>query len=229
MTTLTVGHMNAHNRWPAARTLLRLRPDTAGWSEVQKLQAAMAKLAGYRVVVEPSRQGGGRGTSQEAPVLTRRKYPTLGRLTLQVSEDVPSALRVAPERWLTVHLFEHPLGAIAHFNIHPNAAVMGVDRDVARVQEYAESIRSLDRALTWAKGEGFKRLLTSDINFRDQPRDPAWSPYPMLEAHGLKVHHVSPIDIMAADRSLKLSHLKVLPERLTGTDHPAALATFTAA
>lgn len=225
--TLTVGHLNVHNYPKATRAVLRHRPDTVGLAEAHRLLPFLARFTGYRMVVDPTRQGGGRGTSQETPILTRKRLASLGRLTLQVSEDTHPS-RVGPARWMTVHLFAHPVGRVAHFNLHPNAAVVGHGLQVPRVREYAESIASLDRALIWARREGFHRVLTADLNYREAEVDP-WSPYRVLQRHGLAVHHHGPVDVVAADQHLALTHARLLPAADTGTDHPGAVVTLTPA
>lgn len=224
---LTVALLNvfAGNRNPARalQVLLGPKPDTVGINEGSRAIPLALKRRGYREFHGTGSSNDRRGP-KDTPILTRKVWPSLGAMALQVSEEV-QPVRIAPARWITVSCFRHPVGPVAHINLHPNAAVQDRDEELPRVREYRESMESLDRLLGFLKGEGFLTVVTGDMNFRPEPpaRRPDHSPYEVFARHKL-THRHDGLDVIAWPRKeLRLVRSVVLEKEATGSDHPGLM------
>lgn len=222
---LSVALLNVYvgNRTPrrALRVLTGPRPDTIGINEGYRIIPLLRARRGYRVFYgEGGREPRG---YKDTPILTRKTLPSLGTMALRVSERA-APLKLAPDRWVTVSCFEHPVGPVAHVNLHPNAAVQGRDEDVGRVREYAESMATLDRLLGFLSGEGFLPVVTGDVNYRPEPRArrAPHSPYEVFARHRLTFRNKG-LDVVAWPRELRLARAEVLTRDRTGSDHPGLL------
>lgn len=224
---LSVALLNVYagNRTPARalQALLGPKPDTVGINEGNRIIPLALKRRGYREFHGTGSANDRRGP-KDTPILTRKLWPSLGSMALQVSEQA-APVRLAPARWITVSCFRHPVGPVAHINLHPNAAVMDREETVPRVREYRESMESLDRLLGFLSREGFMTVVTGDVNFREQrpARRPSFSPYEVFARH--KLHHRNDgLDVIAWPRAeLRLVRSTVLARARTGSDHPGLL------
>lgn len=224
---LVVALLNVYvgNKTPrkAVRALVRTGADSIGINEGMRVLPFLRLRPRYRVIVGE----GGRSVRgfNDTPILTRKSLTSLGSGAFQVSEEVPASSRVAPDRWITVSCFRHRVGNVAHVNLHPNAAVQGRDDEVPRVREYAESMASLDRLLTFLSAEGFLPVVTGDVNYRPEPMGRRWehSPYEVFAKHKL-AHQNEGLDVVAWTRELRLARKVVLHRDRTGSDHPGIVA-----
>lgn len=231
MRPLVVAMLNVHSGNKTPRRALRLltapEPDTIGINEARRIMDLLALRRRYRLIVGE----GGRDPRgfHDTPILTRRSLVSLGSAAFQISEQV-KPVRIAPDRWVTVSCFGHPVGPVAHLNLHPNAAVQGRDEALPRVREYAESMASLDRLLTFLDAEGFLCVVTGDVNYRPEPGRKRWdsSPYEVFARHRL-THQNEGVDVVAWPRTLRLGRSVVLDKDRTGSDHPGLVVWLTAA
>lgn len=211
--TITVGHLNLHNRGRALRYMLRQRCDSYGFDEAHRRMDILEKHRGYRLTAGPAVRGA-------TPLLTRDQYPHLGALHIKASEAVEKSIRVAPDRWVTVEMFAHPhLGMIARVNVHPNAVTINRPVSVPRVRETAELWASVDRLLRYLRAEGFKVILSGDLNSTPRDKTPNYrGAYDVIGKHRLEwiAKHV---DCIAFDPALAAVHRRVVPKTATGSDH----------
>lgn len=222
---LSVALLNVYagNKTPrrAVRALLKSGPDSAGINEGYRIIPLLKLRRRYRVFHgEGGREPRG---FLDTPILTRRELPSLGTMALRISERA-APLKLAPDRWVTVSCFDHPVGQVAHVNLHPNAAVMGRQEEVPRVREYAESMDTLDRLLGFLEEEGFLCVVTGDLNFRPEPRArrAPHSPYEVFARHKLTFRNEG-LDVIAWPRQLRAARARVLTKDRTGSDHPGLL------
>lgn len=201
------------NKGRAKRLLRELRADSIGLQEGQGLLPALP-IRGYRVLYDRDSRDQRRG-AKDTIVLTRNSHHSLGTLTLQASEEV-SPTRFAPDRWITASCYEHPMGPVAHVNIHPNATVMNRVDSAPIVREYAEHSVALDHVLSLYRDEGFIVVVTGDLNWRRKAKA-AHSPYEVFAAHKLRVVSHG-IDAIAFPREFRADHSTV-PKYRTGSDH----------
>lgn len=211
------------NKRRAARILRGLGADVIGLQEGQGIFGRLP-LRGYRMTYNPHGRDQRRG-AKDTTILTRKSLPSIGAGSLQVSEEVQPE-RFAPDRWFTWDAVAHPTaGPIAVVNIHPNATVMSRDADAPIVREYAESVDSLDRLLTFLKGEGLPPFVTGDVNWRRKVRAPH-SPYEVFHDHGLRIA-VHNVDVVAYPRrQFELVEQERIAKARTGSDHDWLRATF---
>lgn len=224
---LVIGHGNVYaaNRTPA-RAVAALRgmdADSIGINEGNHLLGRLRRMRGYRLACAP-----GLGRDRETPVLTRSSLPVLGEITQRISRaSIP--LRWAPDRWLTAALFSHPLGPIAHVNVHLNAVVTGLSPATPRVREYAASTEAIGSLLEWLVREGYIPVVSGDVNMtRTGGSAVPWSAHAVLEASGLEVRSRG-VDVIAYPRRLELDKFDTIETDQTGADHPFLVATFKAA
>lgn len=224
--TYTVGHVNTHNTWRAVRVMKRLRCDSIGLNEVNRLTARLLKLRAYRLLAEP---GDARDPfkARSTALLVRKSMPSWGKLLLQASEKVPSSARVAPDRWIPAELLSTPEdGRIAHISIHPNAVVRGRDESVPRVREYVEYMRTLDRLIALVKAEGCEPVVTGDYNVPRREPQSFLTPYELFAKHDMAVR-ARGIDGIAYSRRLRqVGDLRVLSRERVGSDHPGLVLTL---
>lgn len=221
--SLKVGTANVYvgNDKPGAacKVLMAENLDSFGLNEAKNFGQQIDKMSDlYRVTrAIPDNTTASRRGALDTPIFAKKSLPNLGDLTLRISENVPASTRVAPDRWGTVTMYQHALGMVAHINVHLNAAVQGARPGMARVKEYAESIESLDRLLTWLKTEGFLVVLSGDVNWRKDGPDAPHSPYRLIEKHGMGCVNDG-LDIVAFDGRLKAISKKLIPPSVTGSD-----------
>lgn len=167
----------------------------------------------------------------DTAILRKRRWPLLRFRSERISDRVWSSIRNAPDRHATVVCYRHPIGDVAHVNVHLNAApgpLRGWNPQHPVVREYARSVAALDRILTELRSDpdhDWLIIVTGDMNLPVSVRRP-WSVGPVLAKHGLFLRTVH-LDYLAFDRRLALTRpLRVLPRRVTGADHPWLVARF---
>lgn len=224
MTTLTIGHLNAHNESRALRVMLRERCDSFGFDEANRRLTVLRARRRYRVTqAEGGRDPEMRGST---PILTLKQYPSLGAITWQASELVEKSERVAPDRWVTLSAFAHPIGNVAHINVHPNAATANLPLSNNRVRESSELWATVDRLLTFARAEGMLLVLSGDLNSPISDKTPGYSgAHDVIRRHML-TPIVAHIDAIAYDAKLRVTKTHVVERELTGSDHPGIVASF---
>lgn len=226
MTThqLVIGHGNVYaaNKAPgrAVKAIRAAHTDSFGINEGNNILGRLRGVPGYRVTVSNAP-----GRPRETPILTKDSHYPLGDLTLRVCEAAEPT-KWAPERWATATMYEHPLGPVAHINVHLNAVVTDVPRNLPRVQAYVHSAINLKRTVQWLQGQGYIVVVTGDVNMsRDNAKDREWAPQTLLGNAGLTVH-THGVEVIAYTRHLDLRRVDVIPRSQTGSDHPFIVATF---
>lgn len=225
--TWTVGHVNTHNTFKGVRVMRRHGCDSFGLNEANRLIARLLKVGTYRATYGDGARDTRRGARANV-VMVRNRYPSWGTLTVQASERAAPA-KWAPDRWITCVMVNPPrFGPLAHLSIHPNAVVTGRGVDVARVREYDEMMRTLDRVLAFVRTEGFTAIVSGDFNLRrhDAPEQTFTTPYEVFDWHRMDVR-TEGIDGIAYGRDLSpIGGLRVLPRRTVGSDHPGLVLTL---
>lgn len=213
---MKVGHLNAHNRVEAIHYMLRQGCDSLGFDEAAKRLGLLKERDRMRLTVGP-------GVRAATPILTRDAYPDLGRIALQASEAAKPE-RLAPPRWVTVSCFRHPdLGQLAHVNAHPHPMTDDRPLSVDRVRETAEYWGTVSRLLVFLRQEGFRRILTGDVNARPGGDSEGFAgAYDVLRAARLDYVHEG-LDVIAFERTLHPTHTRVIPREATGSDHPGLI------
>lgn len=168
-TTLTIGHGNAHNRPEILDMIRDTDPDSFGCNEVQKMTDQLRALPGRRVIGGSEGWDEPRNRGNSSAIITSNDRASLGRLERQVSERLPNYERIAPDRVLHGSFFEHPLATslgfegIAHWELHPDAAMMRQDPSHPIVREYREALRSTRQWMRCATDDGLLNVLTGDL------------------------------------------------------------------
>lgn len=226
---LTIGHGNVHNRLGPARRLARADCDSIGLNEAQRLIADLRLLNGYRLL---DSEGTADPRSRETPMLVSRKVRNLGQLQLRIA-DASTPERVAPERWATVAMYEHPtIGPVSHTNLHLHWIGPAHDRPNAdRVQKTHDAAVRVRRLLDWQQREGFARVVTGDVNIPEDRRSPQWlTAWEAFAQAGLEARSIGKLDAIAWDPAeLRLLDLDVIGKRQSATDHPMLIAQLGAA
>lgn len=198
----------------AKRILRQTGADTIGLQEIGL--AANLPMRGYRTLRNNHGRDQRRG-AKDVLILTRNDHHSLGNVTMQVSEQVKPT-RFAPDRWGFAECFQHQYGRIAHTNWHLNATAMKRRDRHPLVEEYAESVESLDRMLSYLRAEGFAIVLTADLNWRRNVKA-EHSPFTVLADHGLRVHTHN-VDVIAHDKRFRpKGDLRIIEKSRTGSDH----------
>lgn len=220
--SLVVGTLNAHNERGAVRYMLRQRCDVLGLSEVNQLDAMLARSRRYRVTVGAAGRDKRRGASDN-PILTKRAHYSLGSIAWQSSEQSKPE-RIAPDRWVTIEAMHvAKLGHVAVINVHPNAVTDDRTTDVPRVRESAELWATVDRLLTFCRDEGLLVVLTGDLNARKSADTPGWEgAYDVLKAQEMSSVSVG-LDVIAFDKRLRKIEQRVIDRETTGSDHPGII------
>lgn len=217
---LTISYLNVYvgNRAPrkAIDRMLAREPDSFGVGEAMRSMSILAGRLRYRLHRATGRTSQRRGVA-DTPILTHKRYMPLGTLAMQISKMVEPT-RIAPERWVVVSLFEHPLGKVAHVNIHPNAQVQNKTTARPHVDQYARSVTTLRRLLRFLLRCEYLVVLTGDLNYRVNKVQDPWSPYLMFDELGMK-YRATGIDAVAWSPNLRVVDWKTVPREETGSDH----------
>lgn len=204
--------------WPGAPIDLDARPHFASFNEATRVLPLLPGRSNYRlhraVGVAPDQD---RETSDVA-VVVRRDLRMRGQYAHKVSDEVEPT-KIAPSRWLLAVAAEVPdVGVVGFVSLHLNAAVMGRRGRRPHVQEYAKSVQRLDAFLTWFSLTCDHVVVAGDVNYRPHYADP-WSPYPVLERHGLALVARANVDVVAASAGLRLAEpMQFIDKSLTGSD-----------
>lgn len=210
---LRIGHGNGHNEASLVRYVSEAGCDSFSCNEAQRLLPRLRDLPGHRVTVAGAGYTEARNRARSTCVVTDARRPNIGELTRKVSERVPSALRVAPDRVLVASFYEHPIAShlglegVAHFALHPDAApdaLAGDNPNHAIVREYREA---MDSTLAWmsvARRDGLLLVLTGDLQLREHNERP-WAPKKVIAAPlGLVTRNVG-IDWIMIDHRLEFA------------------------
>lgn len=221
--TLTIGHANvlSSNRTPR-RALAAIRnsgADSFGLNEAYRLVPRLEKWTGYRVTVNSLS-----GRAQETPLLTRGRHPAIAEVAVLIADGVPAVSRLAPPRWATLSLYEHPLGDIAHINVHLHAGVIGGKLE-AVIKDYEQSIANLGGLIQFARDHDCQPIVSGDVNLPAHI-DRSYSPHELFRRYGLD-YWAEGLDVIAwPRRRFVTSRRRVIPQHQTGSDHPFMLATL---
>lgn len=226
---------NVHRSLRAARLVAKRRPDIANLNEAHNLVRWAAALTAYRmttakpVVKRRVSLPGSRNVSNDTITLVRPRLEHLGQWSQQVSQQVDSVPKMAPDRWFLATMVRHASGMpIVVFNVHPNANAGNhlrdpKDRNHPLVREYRESVIWLTDMVDFYKMKGYAVLVSGDFNL---PRhvDVSWSPYPRLSALGIKMV-TRGIDGIGWDESgFRLEKLEFHSKGANFSDHPGFTA-----
>lgn len=210
---LKIGHGNGHNEESLVNMVKSVKADSFGCDETQRLLGKLDKIPNTRLISPNEGTAELRNRALSTSIVTSNRHANLGELHRQVSERIPSALRVAPDRMLIASFFEHPLATklgfegVAHFELHPDAGpeqLNGHDAKAAIVREYRESLTSTTRHMRTARADGLLPILTGDLQMRVETDRP-WSPGNLIAKRlGLKVW-ATKIDWILFDSKLELA------------------------
>lgn len=224
---VTIVHANLRNSRRGLRHLVDLGADSLGLNEANRLAVAYGRLKRYRPVVGHSNTDRRRG-AKATPVLVRRGLPALGEVAVKASEAARPA-RVAPERWITAALYDHPgVGPFAHVEAHPNAAVRGLDPATnARAAGYERLALALGDLLVFLEGLGLAVAVTMDAQLTPRNEDTfrGTTPYDVFDQMGMDTRHTG-IDLLAVSPSLAITRFQTIPAARLGSDHDGFLAAM---
>lgn len=223
--SLRIAHGNGHNERSLIAFAHSSGADSVGMDEANRLWPDLRRMTAWR----PVRAGSGRARG-DCVILTHRNLRRLRRLAVLVSRAWPPALRVAPDRYMPVTYYRHPVAdalgvkGVAHFELHPVAgprALNGVDTNHPLVKRYRAALVEASRRMGLAQQRGYLVVLTGDLQVPSS-NDRMWSPRRLLAAHlGLKYRTVG-IDWLLYDPRLLL--VDFLPRELF--DHTGFVADF---
>lgn len=225
--TLVIGHANAHNSPTAARVLRARGCDSIGLNEADRLVDRLVNVRRYRTVHV---QHGRDRRAAETPIQVRRTLEHLGAMQLLIA-DASTPRRIAPDRWLTAAMYEHPdVGPVAHVNVHLHYVGAAHDNPrVGRIRENDEAADALLDVCGMLTAQGFATVVTGDVNIPRTTSSPGWdTAWETFTAAGFAARQVGRLDAVAWDpRRLAIRSLDVLPAKRIRSDHPGAVATFT--
>lgn len=229
MTRLVIGHGNVYAPNRNVRALVDVIRDSGaasfGLNEANHvLSDARRRLDDtHRVTVATPR-----GKSRATPILTSRDFPQTAGGALKVSAGVPND-KWAPVRYITWSGYRHPIGKVAHINVHLHAQVNAtVPDDHPRVRQYTYALRALDHLIGLLQDSDHLVVVSGDVNLtraheRRVPRDRQVRA--MLAHHDLTVTGRG-VDVIAVPTSCRL-RTRVIPGDRVGSDHPFLIGTVT--
>lgn len=178
--------MTAGNVWKA----FEMNPHSMSLTEAHFITKALSNRPAYRLTYDmgEDRRRGGRSSV----IATRREFTNLGRISVQGSEEVSDKrfIKYGPERWYNESRFEHPTGNIAHGMVHPN--FMAGHQNQPRhplTKGYRDAIYTAERHMRIAKGDGFKRIMTGDLQLNMRHNARAY--YPRRVFNRLGFHFIN--------------------------------------
>lgn len=227
---LTILHAPCHGPsldLAAIRFATSLGADSIGWTEAYRRVPALRRRIRYRTRVgNPNGIPGAsiRGAC-DVPIMVHRGRRLLDWWAFKAC-DASEPLRIAPDRWLTGVIYEHPFGEVEHIDAHPNAAVQGRPLDLDRVRQYARQMRRLESRILRAQRAGRIVIVSGDLNWSlGSDLDPLFAPRRLFERLDLHWWREG-IDWIAYSPHLRLVTRDVHGPTLTGSDHPWMLARF---
>lgn len=231
---LTILHAACHGpslSTAAIRFAASLNADSIGWTEAYRRIPALRRRLRYR-----TRVGNPRGVANasirgahDVPIQIRRRWRNRRRLVDWYAFkacDPSTPIKIAPDRWITGAIYDHPVGRVEHIALHPNAAVQGVDREVDRVRKFAAQMRRLESTIVHAQQRGHVVIVTGDLNWgHPQPSDPPFAPWRVFERCDLDVWRVG-LDWIAYAPHLRIVERQTFGPAVTGSDHPWLFVRF---
>lgn len=240
MTDLTIMHAPLHGPSATRATVNRAlshRADSVGFSEGYRIKSDFRHRLTYRCTMGNPDVDGQVGVSDrdnargayDVPILTKRKHKGVERLSVRACR-ASEPIKIAPPRWISLSVFKVAgLGTVAHFNLHPHAAIAGFLPTNDRVRQYRRQMMLLKSMIEDEQAKGRIIVVTGDLNFPYVPdaHAPEFSPQRVAADLGLKVY-VRRIDWILYDRRLRLAEpVEVIdPATNPGTDHPWLIARF---
>lgn len=229
MSALVIGHGNVHSTNRNTRAMLDVirssGADSFGLNEAQHVLPALRRRLrrSHRVTVSPAP-----GRARETPILTRASMWPLGHGSAQVCRPADPP-KWAPARWITWDSYDHPIGKVAHINVHLNAQIgQQHPDDLPRVAAYVASLEALDQVMRMLERTGHLVIVSGDINMTPsiEARVPAnRRPRRLLRLHDLSVAGRG-VDVIAVPRTLR-TVVRVIPGVDVGSDHPWLVAKVT--
>lgn len=231
---LTILHAPTHGPsldLDAIRFAASLDPDSIGWTEAYRRIGALRTRLRYRTrvgnplgVPNASIRG-----AHDVPIQVRRRWRRRRRLVDWYAFkacDPSSPIKIAPDRWITGVIYDHPIGRVEHIALHPNAAVQGVSIEVDRVQKFRHQMRRLESTIVLAQRRGHVVIVTGDLNWgRPDADDPPFAPWRVFERCELTQWRVG-LDWIAYAPHLRIAERQTFGAAMTGSDHPWMLARF---
>lgn len=209
---LKIGHGNGHNERSLVDYVKAADCASFGCNEAQRLLPGLRGIPNHRVTVAGEDWTEEKNRARSTSIVTASKHASIGEFTRKVSERIPAAIRVAPDRVLVASFYEHPVAretgheGVAHFELHPDAGpkqLNGRDGKAPIVREYRESLASTRLWMEAARHDGLLLVLTGDLQMTLRSRRP-WSPKMMI-AKPLRLHATAVnIDWIMYDRRLTL-------------------------
>lgn len=148
----------------AIRFACSVGADSIGFTEGYRQIRALRRRVSYRCRVGKSsidtRLGPSpRGDAGDVPILVRRRHPLVEWSAVPVTPP-GEPRKIAPERWLTRVVYDHPFGLVEHINAHPDPMVVRDGGSHARYLERLEamSVRAIRR--------GHHLIVTGDLQAR---------------------------------------------------------------
>lgn len=225
---LTILHAPCHGPSLDVRAIkfaTSLGADSIGWTEAYRRVPALRRRVRYRTRVG-NPNGVPRATirgAHDVPIMVHRRRRLLDWYAVKAC-DPSTPIKIAPDRWITGVIYDHPIGTIEHIALHPNAGVEGLTREVDRVDKYARTMERLASLGTRALNSGHHLIVSGDLNYRAGHVAP-WTPDAVFSELDLDTWRVG-IDWIAYSPHLRLRTQDEHGPTETRSDHPWMFARF---
>jgi hypothetical protein len=225
--TLVIGHGNVHATNHKTGAMVKvIRSSGAasfGLNEAHRVIHPIGRRLRrtHRVTIAPVH-----GKPRATPILTRRTLAATTEGAKQISRAA-SPEKWAPARWMTWSGYDHPIGRVAHINVHLNAQVNAdLPATHPRAQEYVRSLAALGHMIDLLARTDHIVIVSGDVNLTDahEGKVPAARRVrAMLRRHGLTVKGQG-VDVIAVPHGYRLA-VDVIPGDRVGSDHPWLIGT----
>ena len=226
--SIKLGHINmyAGNKTPAQAMDVMLGRMCAsigineGYPFLNIIQRQATEY-GYRMFVGQGGRDSRRG-SLDTPMLVKKKLPMLVEMSIFASAS-SQPVKIAPDRFFTIVGYRHAVGNVIHINIHPHAAVRGLDaRKNDRAAKYVESIKLLKRIIKFYQSLGYIVFVTGDANLHEGDKILyGTTPFQVFDLCGMG-WEATDLDLIAYPKdTFMLQDFVKVSEKQTGSDHDA--------
>jgi hypothetical protein len=208
---LRIGHGNGRNDEDLVDYVKQVKADSFSALEAQRLIRELRNISWSRVTVAGEDWAQKRDRSKSTAIITKAEHENLGEFTRKVSERIPGATKVAPDRVLVVSIYKHPVAdlcgkeGVAHFALHPDAGpkvLRNGHKDQPIVREYSEAFDSTRKWMEAARRDNLLLFLTCDGQVRKDHKRP-WGPRQQVADQLNLGARVVGIDWILFDRAVK--------------------------
>lgn len=202
----------------------RYDADSIEWTEAYKRNPYLRTRLRFRMIVGKSKTDKRRG-AKDNPILVRRTHKLVASGAVRACG--PShPVKIAPERWITWAIYDHPLGRVAHYAAHPNAAVASA-WDSDRAAKYRQQMQALAQLVedNRTRYHVDHDVISGDLNYHEGDPVRDWTPKDLFKRLGM-TYWCEHLDWIAWTEGLRLDRKRIIGTHENGQDHPWLLATL---